>query len=101
MVELSDKIIDKMGIVFDDQDKISKLIDNDIETITNLREEVKKEYEQLSEKLIQCTTLEDFLELKNKELDRRFKQDLFNCLIYNMKVEELENKYCNKEKGLK
>ena len=101
MVELTSKIIDKMGTVFTDNDKIQRLIDNEVEEVSRLRDEVKKEYSELSDKLLNCRTKEDFLLLQKGELDRRFKEDLFNCLIYNMKVEELEKKYCSNEKGLR
>lgn len=101
MVYLTSKIINKMGTVFTDNDKIQRLIDNEVEEVSKLRDEVKKEYSELSDKLLNCRTKEDFLLLQKNELDRRFKEDLVNCLIYNMKVEELENKYCKNEKGLK
>ena len=77
MVELSDKIIEKMGTVFTDNDKIQRLIDNEVEEVSKLRNEVKKEYSELSDKLLNCRTKEDFLLLQKNELDRRFKEDLY------------------------
>ena len=101
MVELSDKIIEKMRAVFDDSNIIDRLIEYDVNEISRLREQANKEKDEILDELISKSTMEEIIELQQKEINRRFKHDLYTCLIGNMTVEELENKYCEKKKGLK
>lgn len=101
MIELSDKIIEKMRTVFDDSNIIDRLIEYDVNEISRLREQANKEKEENLDELISRSTMEEIIELQQKEINRRFKHDLYTCLIGNMTVEELENKYCEKKKGLK
>ena len=101
MVKLSDKIIKKMGTVFDDSEIINRLVDYDVNEISRLRERANEEKDENLDKLITISTMEETIELQQKELNRRFKHDLYTCLIGNMTIEELENKYCEKKKGLK
>ena len=101
MVELSDKIIEKMRAVFDDSNIIDRLIEYDVNEISRLREQANIEKDEILDELISKSTMEEIIELQQKEINRKFKHDLYTCLVGNMTVEELENKYCKNEKGLK